>query len=151
MTRDDETQTFLRGLGELVAHTSRRDDLALSWVTSLHDRGLAAKQRAVTFRCGSGKGCAVLEVYPTPQGTVLYRPRRRMSREMSLERSNAAGRTQQTEDGERRYISDAGWLDSDPETTYNVGCNHLDYDLTAERIETAIRSDERTIILPESS
>ena len=134
-----------RAIGEMFAYLERDEEMALAWVESLRRRGEAAQHRAVTFRCS--RGCSMLEVYPTPRGIVIYRPRYRLSPERNAAQSNAEGRAANTEDGNRRWKAHAGFLPTGWEGwTMPLACDHSEGGVTPDEITSAVASGKRAVI-----
>ncbi|MFQ6483773.1 hypothetical protein [Brachybacterium epidermidis] len=139
------TNDATRVIGEMFAYLERDEEMALAWVESLRRRGDASKHRAVAFRCR--KGCSMLEVYPTPRGVIVYRPRYRLSPTRNAEQSSAEGRAANTEDGDRRWKAHAGFLPTEWEGwTMPLACDHAELSISADAISTAVADGKRAVI-----
>ena len=138
------TANTASAVDEYIAHLTRSQELALAWVRHLRESGDAGKHRAVSFRCT--QGCSMLEVYPTREGTLLYRPRYRLSEARSLEVSNAAGRAANTEDGIQKWNDYAFFMPDD----WRIGllCKHLgnEWYVTDTDIRDALHTGRNSVI-----
>lgn len=103
------------------------------------------RERAV-WRC-KRRGCLLLHVWDAPEGTVWYRPAYKLSPGLNLENSNAAGRANNTLDGDRRWKANLAPFDHvrmfDPNGGISLECDHVHHYLTARKMIWAVDSATR--------
>lgn len=129
----------------------RNDDLtraAESFTTRLEEQGQLTKAADVVFRCQSR--CLLLAVYRTKGGVVVYLPAYKLSPAANAEHSTAAGRAENTTDGDRRWRAHSFFL----EQAFGMmllNCDHLlQHVLTGEEILDALASGTRLRVVPRS-
>lgn len=137
----------LREFSEMIAWSEHQDELALAWVESVRKRGTASQQRALVYRC-KARGCSLLELYRSPDGLIVYRPRYKLSPAQNAEFSNASGRAANTEDGDRHWKASGGFLRESWEGWMIEGiCDHHRSHITLEAILGDLKAKRRTVIL----
>lgn len=95
------------------------------------------------YRC-TGRRCALMKVYRTPDGeALLIHPRYKLSEAVNAAESSADGREANTEDGNRHWKGWAGWLQESNQ--YPVGCDHTRTLLGSERIVADLDRRARTV------
>jgi len=107
-----------------------------------------SKRALLTYRFGRCR-CAVLHVIESPNGVILGFPRYKMSRSLNSETSNASGRANNTEDGDRHWKQHAGYFVSD--VNIELRCDHARKTINTNEIDSDLKkcSKDRVVLLSE--
>lgn len=126
--------------------TRDRNAQARAVYDALRTTGKVSSHRLLTYRCP--RRCLLLDVVNTPDGLILHRPRYKLSPRLNAESSNESGRTKNTEDGDRRWTANTGFVESWGNVP--LTCDHLrvtldlaelQHDLDARHAEITVRAD----------
>ena len=104
------------------------------------------KTLSLVYRCSNKERCTLAEIYPSPQGVLVYLPPYKRSPERNQETSSAEGRRVNTIDGERRWKGRAFFIEAAWNLTLN--CDHIDTHLIdREQVLDDLKSDRKNIVL----
>lgn len=140
---DDLARAFEEHFAQLDNLGATADD-ALRFVEMLKRTGKAQSHRALVYRCP--RRDALLEVYRTPRGAILYFPAYKQSRRVNDESSSPEGRAANTVDGDRRWKAHAGMLHTG--FSYPLKCDHaLDGVIDGEQIEADLAAGTSEVLI----
>ena len=122
-------------------------DLASNIYTALRNTGQLHEHRLVAYRCE--ERCGLLDVVESPNGLIIGFPRHKTSPSVTTASSSAEGRARNTEDGDRKWRTQAGFIESVSRPV--LSCDHVDRavledadlrsDLDAGHTEVVVRRD----------
>lgn len=128
---------------ELFEVFEERQRLATDYINMLKRTGQASKRVATTYRCP--RRCALLEVYSTMHGVILYLPRYKLSEQANRADSSEDGRRANTEDGNRHWKASAGFLVSGVDLPLN--CDHRRTTVPSDSVTDAVNAGTREVIV----
>lgn len=104
------------------------------------------KTVALTYRCHTPQRCKLAELYPSPEGVLVYLPPYKRSPKRNTETSSPDGRKVNTIDGERRWKGRAFFIEAAWNLTLN--CDHVDtHIIDREQVLDDLKSDRKNIVL----
>jgi len=104
------------------------------------------KTLALTYRCHTRERCTLAEIYPSPNGVLVYLPPYKRSPQRNQETSSPEGRKANTSDGDRRWNGHAFFIEAAWNLTLN--CDHIDtHIIDREQVLEDMKSDRKSIVL----
>lgn len=133
-------------IGAAHERTRERNALAAAVYDALRATGKLSSHRLLSYRCP--RRCLLLDVVNTPNGLILHRPRYKLSPQVNAESSNASGRSKNTEDGDRRWRANTGFV----ETWGNVpmSCDHVRVTLNLDELQADLDARHAEVTLTSS-
>lgn len=140
----DESGDQLR---HLFAASEERSAQADDVYRALKKTKRLSKQRSVTYLCGNGHRCRLLDVVQTPTGLLLHVPRYKLSPGVNEESSNESGRAANTEDGDRHWRGHSFYADEAADLL-TLTCDHVRDTIAVADVIKDMQNGEREIRWP---
>jgi hypothetical protein len=110
-------------LAELFQESERRRAQVTAYYRVLKEAKKLNNVLVSSYYCDDGGGCLLLHIFQTPIGLAFFLPKYKLSRAENESSSNAEGRANNTDDGDRKWTFQSDALPASGNLTLN--CDHV--------------------------
>lgn len=141
MSNGDELDDFLY---QVFRRPDELAGLADAFYAMLKARGQLRSHRLLTYRCQ--RRCLLLDVLRTSHGVIVHQPRYKLSPEVNEQTSSPDGRTNNTEDGDRRWRGHTFPVEF--AINFVLNCDHVNqHVLDRDQVQADVDATRREVVV----